>query len=488
MEILASRIDRAAEDSNVDELKTLIEKCDEYLKSTVGHDRVFYLFYKANCHAAMSIMRINEDGYTWSWSQQEKIAETLNLRKAILEKCFSDTAPIIQCKILTNLGSTLSHLGRIIEAIKCWDAALEIMPNFAMALGNKGQGLLHYLGSHYDDGHKVVIAAFAKEDLNNAITDGALWDSGLDVGACEAFTRDRDRTVANLNYVGYDAGYDLDQWPLGDNEDEIAYRKWCLKNRFFLSSLNDVCTLSVAAQDVLHLPSHTYKVDETPRFPNYFNILKQEYGSARYMLYKAIHRGSYHISDKDILLLDGFDGVSFGYRTEQLKTAYRLSYSLFDKIAVFLYDYFSIPGNIRSVSFRNIWWKKSGKNKTLHDCFSQSENWPLRGLYYLSKDLFDEEFRDVSLPEAKELADLRNSLEHRFLSVQDYAVEVTNTDAHSYMTHESLVEKTMKILSMAREAMVYLSLAMHREESIRSVAQEKEGLTMPILSVPIKRF
>lgn len=144
--------------------------------------------------------------------------------------------------------------------------------------------------------------------------------------------------------------------------------------------MNDVIRFTVAAQDVIHLPNHTYKIEEKPRFPNYYNLLKQEYVAARYMLYQAMNeKENVHISDNDVLLLDGFDGVQYGYRTEQLKTAYRLAYSLFDKVALFINDYFSVGMKVEAVSFRTIWGKRKATGVELYSCFSDSKNWPLRG-------------------------------------------------------------------------------------------------------------
>jgi hypothetical protein len=138
------------------------------------------------------------------------------------------------------------------------------------------------------------------------------------------------------------------------------------------------------------------------------------------------------------------------------------------------------------VSFRKIWGQRKNKKFEINSCFQGSQNWPLRGLYYLSKDLFDDDFDDVALPEAKELAGLRNRIEHRYLSLQDYAASVNNTDMHSYISIDEFQLKTLRIMSMAREALVYLSLAMHREEEIRDIENEK--ISFPIQSSPIERF
>lgn len=55
--------------------------------------------------------------------------------------------------------------------------------------------------------------------------------------------------------------------------------------------------------------------------------------------------------------------------------------------------------------------------------FSGRKNWPLRGLFSLSKDIFDPEFKETAAPDAQMLDDLRNAAEHRFLSLHEYLLE-----------------------------------------------------------------
>jgi len=203
------------------------------------------------------------------------------------------------------------------------------------------------------------------------------------------------------------------------------------------------------------------------------------------MLFETINSNDKHISDKDVLLLNGFDGVQFRYRSEQIKTAYRLAYSLFDKIALFLNDYFLVGLKSESVSFRQIWGKKRNNIFEIYPCFEKSKNWPLRGLYYLSKDLYDEDFMDVSLPNAQELASLRNLIEHRFLSLQDHAYNAQNTDTHSYITVSDFRKKVLLIISVVREALIYLSLAMYREEVIRDKDKDRGKLSVHITPTPL---
>ena len=42
------------------------------------------------------------------------------------------------------MGNCFDYLGRVVEALECYDKALKLEPDFGMALGNKGKGLIYY--------------------------------------------------------------------------------------------------------------------------------------------------------------------------------------------------------------------------------------------------------------------------------------------------------------------------------------------------------
>jgi hypothetical protein len=113
-----------------------------------------------------------------------------------------------------------------------------------------------------------------------------------------------------------------------------------------------------------------------------------------------------------------------------------------------------------------------------------SENLPLRGLCWLSKDLFDAELKDVAQPEARDLDALRNHLEHKNVKVVDSLVgygtpiePFVDRLAHQ-IVREDLEQKTLRLLQLARAALIYLSLAMEVEE--RRASEAVTGLMMPI--------
>jgi hypothetical protein len=96
-------------------------------------------------------------------------------------------------------------------------------------------------------------------------------------------------------------------------------------------------------------------------------------------------------------------------------------------------------------------------------------------LFSLSKDLFEdsEEFRLALEPDAQELHSIRNYLEHKYLKPHDDMWDVTKerglnenrVDTLAFSLNVTTFEqKTFKVFRMARGALTYLSLAIHREE------------------------
>ena len=487
---LGKRIDTATDTANESALVLLVDECDSRLEIASGEDRVLLYYFQANAYSGIASTKYDAN-YAWSWGQTESVAELLSLRHALAEPAFDTINPVRRCQIRTNIASRLNSLGRCVEALEQWQLVLQTIPNFAMALGNKAYGISSYAQYLYDSGHVGIFLKAASEGYSAALAEDGFWDSGTDERVHGKFSRDLAQVRAYLEAIEFDHSFDLNAFTLGETVDEQTYRRWCLQERLFLNPLNDVTTATVAARDILHLPSHVYKVGDAPRFPAYYNHLKQEYISARFRLYQyqSLDPLKGHFTDREALILDSADGGEFGHHVDQLRTAFRSAYALFDKLALFLNDYFSVGMNPRDVSFRRIWVKRESKplNLKLRTVFDGNQNWPLRGLYYLSKDFFDEDFSSSAAPDAKELVLLRNYLEHRFLTLQYYNAGASDSDTHLYITTDRFFAKTMHIMRMARAALTYLSLAMYREEAIRSTNAEDGTMIPSIQSMSIIR-
>ena len=473
---LAVAIDSASDAGDEEALRELGEECEASLDGATGKDRVFLLYYQANTYGAIVSANTADPAKLWDWEQPDAVQNVPLLRRAISEPSFGSIGQTLACQVRTNLANRLNALGRPVAANEQWLKVLETEPPFAKALANRARAVAFYATTLYDQGHQVCLLAAARTLFDAALSRDALWESGDRDTFAPGLTDQRDSIQAHLVDVAYDEDFDFNQFSLGATEEERSYRRWCLRERLFLNPMNDQFTESVAAADVLHLPDHTYKTGEPPRFPPYYNLLKQEYVSARYRLFHAIHRHDLEFIMRDVLMLDSGEGQALGHYSEDLKSAFRSAYSLFDKVGLFLNDYFEVGLTPGEVNFRRVWSRKVGGNTfELQPTFSYRPNWPLRGMYFLSKDLYDNDFLEVAEPDAVDLAALRNQVEHRFLSLQE-SDGGAGSDTHRLISIADFQGRTLRLLKMAREALIYLSLAMHREETLRAqVSRDDAG-------------
>ena len=480
---LAHAIDAASDSCDEKALRLLCKECEDRLDGATREERVRLLYFQSNTHSAIVSAQAGAPGKAWDWEQPDGVKNVLLLRRAIAEPAFGTIDQTLNCQIRTNLANRLNALGRPVAANEQWLKALETEPRFAKALLNRAKSMTSYARVVYDGGHGVWLLSLARALLDSALHESAFWESGDRDSFADSLSEERDRIQAHLTEAGLDASFDLNQWGLGATEEEREYRRWCLQECLFLNPLNDAYTDTVSATDVLHLPDHTYNIEEPARFPGYYNLLKQEYVSARYRLYRAVHLPDPDFLMSEVLMLDSGEDQALGHYSEDLKSAFRSAYSIFDKVGQFLNDYFEVGLPPGQVNFRRVWSEKAGSNKSqVRPMFLGRRNWLLRGLYFLSKDLFDNEFEDVSEPDAADLAVLRNQAEHRFLSLQ-HSEKWVSTDAHRFIGITDFQDKTLRLLKMAREALIYLSLAMHQEEGLRAElntdATAKTGWLVP---------
>jgi hypothetical protein len=357
-----------------------------------------------------------------------------------------------------------------------------------MPLGNQAITIATYARALYDPGHVRVMLLAANDLFSRALAKGMTWELGGYEGAKEEFSRYHTWITDHVDLTNA-RRVKFKNYDLGETPEEKAYRQWCLSEKLYLNPLNDLGPLPIAAQDVLTLPPiRTRIAAKMPWTIGFFNQMKQEFVSARYMYYQGVTSTESHFSDHNVLLLNTLDYPSYALAVERQRTAFRIAYSLFDKIGFFLNDYFSVRRKPQDVSFRKIWYEKD--NKTLLPRFAKNKNWPLRGLFWLSKDLFDKEMHISTEPDARALDEMRNRLEHRYLQVHEswaggvgIARRREKTEPPRYsVSRQDLEDKTLRLLKLARAALIYLSLAVHREERQRQKRSRKASLIaqMPI--------
>jgi len=388
------------------------------LKKFSDDDKMIFHYNVANGWSYFQQLKeeLNSDEF-WSFNKNELDQQVINLRLALSYSHKSENQ-IKKCEILTNLGNVFSHLGRFSEAQLHWQKVLEIDPTFPMAFGNIGFGLFHYAKTLYDSGHQFLFFKFAHKYLKKTI------DTDIYEEAKSAFQNLIEIIESFIDEEELENTQDLKDFSLGETEQEIQYRKWCLTNHLFLNPLNDITIENIAGHDCLLLPTMTLKFDKTPIYQTIFNQIKQEFVSARHLLFEGFNKKETHYSDKDNLQLDTLDFAVYSYSSEKTKIAFRICYSILDKIGYLLNDYLNLNYKPDKVSFRNIWsiYDKKTRTHRMNPKINQTQNWSLRGLYWLSKDFFEknEEFSSIIEPEAKELAKIRNFIEHKSFKLIEF--------------------------------------------------------------------
>jgi hypothetical protein len=344
-----------------------------------------------------------------------------------------------------------------------------------MAWGNRGITLTHYVQALPHLPHPPGLCATtafvdaAGDSLQTALK------LPLESASIECFRRYAE-VIQQRRAGAKEKLADLKSPSLGESDHEREYRRWALSHRLFLNPLNDLGPLSAAAVDVLHPPPITVAIRTGPYFESFFNQIKQEFVSARYLLYEGVSQRQPHFSDAGVTLVDTEDYPVFGLAQEKVKLALRSGYSLFDKMAFFLNYYLGLGIQARGVSFRSFWYQSENAKKPVKTEIERRKNWALRGMHWMAKDLYDSrsEFRDPIEPDARDIDDTRNHAEHKFLAVHDDVwpelaafrrpPEALPDGAYYAIGRVELNARTLRLMKLARSALIYLAYAIHIQE------------------------
>jgi hypothetical protein len=503
---LGDIIDRTCDANSAKELETIIATNSEYVESLNDSiEKVYGYFLLGNAYNGVRKTKHKENLDTvWSLEQEEVFQEIYYFRKAKLQNSFQDSDITTQIAVNVNLGNAFNHYGRTVNAIKYFNNATGLKffdknvvyhPNFILANLNKALAFEYYAKLEYDHNHAFIFSQFSYKVFKETIELLTI---------CLQKYRDEDDYYKNIKNTILKKIEDYEKhWNIKDLEDlsyvqnyevkystnEKTYRDWCLQNRLFLNPLNELGNYQIASHDPLNLPTLTTDInDGFPRFITYFNQMKQEYITYRHLLFEGLSKKTQKFYDKETSITDDYDYNLYSLDIEKIKLAYRGFYSIFDKIAYFMNEYFKIGLSEANIDFRKIWYEYGKDRRTIKkikSIFNQSKNLALRGLYLISKDLFygdenSKEFLTVLEPEAEKLSEIRNHLEHKFISIKALDIArfetVGDRERNFYITEDDLEAKTLHLAQLAREAMIYLSFAVHAEESRKS----DEGMCMSI--------
>lgn len=487
---IATCIDAAFDEKDEKSLRNLIAEINTLLSEDNCHDVFKQILYYdlGNAYSSLDVLQNRNTDKVWAYNNQENLCAIKAYRKCIkISSCEYDSKNEILTQCYTNIGNMFSQSGRTIYAINSWKHALSIAPDFGMTYGNLGISLVEYGKSFYDEGHADLVYKQAYTFLKKAVASKDVYAE-----AKNAFMRCKQLMESRFSSDFLDDKQSFPNYFKNVSEQESVYKKWLLTNTLFLNPLNDLYCESFVAHDVIHLPNIIMSAMEFPKYHRAFNEIKQQYVSARFMYYDYLQRSDVDkdLSDIGNLLIDTFDDALYGYKFELLRIAYKSLYSILDKIAFFINDYFKLGHLEKQITFNSIWYEYKQKDKAhIKSEIETLNNNPLRGLYYLSKDFFssDLEYLEVADEDAQELAKLRNCLEHRYVKITRYKNEIFKYNLCDTLSYQISIDdfeaRTEKLLHYVREAIIYLSLAVHINEEKNL---PPEGTTVSVVTREIE--
>ncbi|ELP8668554.1 hypothetical protein QTV07_002548 [Staphylococcus pseudintermedius] len=247
--------------------------------------------------------------------------------------------------VKTNYCNILISIGKYSSAI--FEMRKLATSQFGMAIGNLGTEIFDYACFDYTY-NKEPLYKYAYQLLDTALT----YEDSIVHPNAKAFYQSKIDILDEIdNFNPYDTEYNvesilkkdrLDDHNFTNNITNEDYWDWVAENSLALNTINDIDYMAKNNQDTLHLPNILTSINDHSSFYGIFNQIKQEYCSARYILYEGMYNNKNHFSDENVYLVNTIDYPTYGLNIEKVKAAYRSAYALFDRIGYFLNKYFKL--------------------------------------------------------------------------------------------------------------------------------------------------
>lgn len=465
---LSMTFDKLYDERNSKDIPTAIKTAKALLSVDHNIPTKMQLYYDiANAFHDLRVIQCNEEVEKEHYLEKEiyYLRCALDLFENNYTTDESDSAEVkvsqyIAMRSYTNLGNAYQAIGRYIVAIDCLQNALLISNDFAMASLNLSLLLFRCAPMQIND--------YERNYFHHACYHYYKQTESCKINLENPEYFERLKSYISLFKPAYVESFlskplDLPAFNV-DSQDEADYRNYLLLFRLFLEPCLDVLSDPCFAVDSLNLPFKEPYTDRQKEFIGLFNQIKQEYNWARLLWYKTSSVESYeHYSNRELDLLDMGDCADHSLKESMMRTAFKASYSLFDRIGFFINEYFEVGLTGTKISFKNIWKDKliDGQGKPYflipHPITTAHSNNPLVwAMYWLQKDFYEKKELNITTPHAVPIFKMRNDMEHNCLRTgwQSYNVSFTN-----YTTGGKIENNTFRLLKLARELTIYLCLA-----------------------------
>jgi len=412
----------------------------------------------ANGYSALFNFKMMKDPYVGCFKKTELDEAKVYYRK-VLNYDLQDALFISQTWV--NLGNCFDHLGRVVDALECYEEALRRKPDHGMALGNKGLALRYYAvlaGEHQRtfllETHSLLsqalklgvppeaVSAFSKssEDIRKVFPDKRILDNPPEFPGYTIKTR---------------------------SKFERFLIEFCLENKLYLNICNFCQKCDAAIGDTAVIKKMVVPKNEGDRYlhlSSYLNQIKQDYITARFLLILSRYKGvNLYFVDKYVKIIDTLDHSIHNIYIQLVKVSFKNLYDILDKIACFINDYLELGIPEREINFRQVWYLK--KTKMIRKKIEDTKNFSLNALFDIHRDFENGPY--------KKLRDIRHALTHRFVNIRMFR----QLENEENMTEDTLVRRTLELARIVRSAIIYLLYFVYVEESKKEA--KSKGVLVP---------
>ncbi|MGI2153604.1 LA2681 family HEPN domain-containing protein [Shewanella oncorhynchi] len=435
--LLSARVDELLDAQNVADMEGFIGTFDVFTPVFEYDFREAQFHYiLGNAHSLLYVPQLNE------WYDPNLNKVIIHFKKALnaLKNCNVDDEYQItlKSKIETNYGNYLSQQGRFMCAKRHWKNAINL----------DNQPIAHT--AMYDN--ELYLSRYTLYDEPKAIYHQFLAYKSL----CERMKLPNNQARFNdSDYIfddnrtqdfklWFEEQYTLDHfnhfYKKNDKEmskKEIAYLNWCGTNNLFIDDLEIDEHPEVIRPDSLSLPSFSSRLNMTLAYHEdlvyhaNFDEIKSDFCYARYLIFSAsnISNETVNFFNNTFTKTDDLTHTIDNIKAQQLKSAFKILYALFDKIAYFISHFYDLNDidNDKQISFENLFKRRRSNEWKPHDKLKESTNQFIHALFYILKDLRDikdqESVSDWLNPELVKIYEIRNYIEHRSFKIIDSLYE-----------------------------------------------------------------
>lgn len=483
-------------------------------------DEARFLYIMGNCYQVL----YNNREMEWYSDQLSKAVIFFRRSLNILDKLSLSSQETLYLKscVETNLANSLSAQGRVLCCIPLWDKAIHKKNPIAIIC--KAQNELYLAKVLYDPGHqeyhllvayRLIILGLEYKDRLYEEEQNAFHESG-------EFMRFKNWFESNhseSDFIEFE-----EQTCEFDTRKQKQYLQWCASNALFINDLNDILSSEVVYQDIISLPSFRFALNkslsmhEELMYHGNFDELKNDFCYARYIFYTALNipQDTKHFFNDTYPHVEDMSHSLINLKPNHYKSAFRVLYSLFDKVSYFLHRFLELNDikDDNKISFDAIFRDISKKEKWVpNPRLKNSKNPFIHALFYLLKDIRDVKDATPTTrwldPEAKSFVEIRNAIEHRSLKIiDDFGYTLTQSDKdytsmhlQKYITErdecisnlKQLHHKIKKIKiegdldELSRLTQMKLELET-KEKQLKSLIDEKQKMSTHSILITVSEF